>query len=69
MPEGLDPQGIVASLAEGVLTLVIPMPEARKPHRIAILGAEEQPVIEAPDEARPSTIASRPARRPEAARR
>jgi hypothetical protein len=46
----LDPEGIVASLADGVLTLVIPMPEARKAHRIAILGADEQPVIEAPDE-------------------
>jgi HSP20 family protein len=50
VPEGLDPEGIVASLADGVLTLVIPMPEARKPHRIAILGAGEQPVIEAPAE-------------------
>ena len=50
VPEGLDPTGIVASLADGVLTLVIPMPEARKPHRIAILGADEQPVIEASEE-------------------
>ena len=49
VPEGLDPEGIVASLADGVLTLVIPMPEARKPHRIEILGADEQHVIEAPD--------------------
>jgi HSP20 family protein len=51
VPEGLDPEGIVASLADGVLTLVIPMPEARKPHRIAILGADGQPVIEAPADA------------------
>ena len=51
VPEGLDPEAIVASLADGVLTLVIPMPEARKPQRIAILGADEQPVIEASGEA------------------
>ena len=50
VPDGLNPEAIVASLNDGVLTLVIPMPEARKPHRIAILGADEQPVIEAPDE-------------------
>jgi HSP20 family protein len=50
VPEGLDPESIVASLNDGVLTLVIPMPETRKPHRIAILGADEQPAIEAPDE-------------------
>jgi hypothetical protein len=41
----------VASLTDGVLTLVIPMPEARKPHRIAIQGADAQPAIEAPEEA------------------
>ena len=51
VPEGLDPEAIVASLADGVLTLVIPMPEARKPHRISILGGDQQPVIEAPEEA------------------
>jgi HSP20 family protein len=50
VPEGLDPEGIVASLADGVLTLVIPMPETRKPHRIAILGADEQTAIEAREE-------------------
>ena len=50
VPEGLDPEAIVASLNDGVLTLVVPMPEARKPHRITILGTDEQPVIEAPTE-------------------
>jgi HSP20 family protein len=48
VPEGLDPDGIVASLTDGVLTLVIPMPEARKPHRIEILGGEERRGLEAP---------------------
>jgi HSP20 family protein len=50
VPEGLDPDAIVASLTDGVLTLVIPMPEVRKPHRIAIQGADAQPAIEAPEE-------------------
>jgi HSP20 family protein len=49
VPEGLDPDAIVASLADGVLTLVIPMPEARKPHKISILGSGEQREIEAAD--------------------
>ena len=48
VPQGLDPDAVVASLTDGVLTLVIPMPEARKPHRIAILGPEEQRGIETP---------------------
>ena len=51
VPEGLDPEAVVASLTDGVLTLVIPMPEARKPHRIAVVRADEQPVIEAPEAA------------------
>ena len=50
VPEGLDPERIVASLTDGVLSLVIPIPEARKAHRIAILGPDEQSVIEAPEE-------------------
>ena len=46
VPEGLDPDAIVASLADGVLTLVIPMPETRKPRRITIEGPGEQREIE-----------------------
>lgn len=53
VPQGLDPDAIVASLTDGVLTLVIPMPESRKPHRIAILGSEEKHGIEAPAEPKP----------------
>ena len=53
VPQGLDPDAIVASLDDGVLTLVIPMPEARKPHRIAIGGSKEQRGIEAPAEPEP----------------
>ena len=50
VPQGLDPDAVLASLTDGVLTLVIPMPEVRKPHRIAIQGADAQPAIEAPEE-------------------
>jgi len=52
VPEGLDPDAIVASLADGVLTLAIPMPQARKPHRIEILGSEQRRGLEAPPESR-----------------
>ena len=50
VPQGLDPNAVLASLTDGVLTLVIPMPEARKPHRITIAGDGEQRGIEAPSE-------------------
>src|SRR5258705_11483391 len=36
VPSGLDPDAITASMVDGVLTLRIPMPEARKPRRIEI---------------------------------
>jgi HSP20 family protein len=47
VPQGLDPNAIVASLTDGVLTLVIPMPESRKPRKISIAGADDQQQIEA----------------------
>ena len=46
MPRGLDPDAINASLSDGVLTLLIPMPEARKPHRIQVMAGGTQPVLE-----------------------
>lgn len=50
VPKGLDPDAIEASLSDGVLTLRIPMPDARKPHRIEIAAgeatADAQPTIE-----------------------
>ena len=51
VPKGLDGDAIQASMADGVLTLHIPMPEARKPRRIAINTGGEQPVIEHDDAA------------------
>jgi HSP20 family protein len=47
VPEGLDPDAIVASLSDGVLSLVIPMPEARKPRKISIGTADGPREIEA----------------------
>ena len=45
VPRGLDPDAVSASIADGVLTLNIPMPEARKPRRIEI-AAGTQPALE-----------------------
>jgi HSP20 family protein len=46
LPSGLDPDSIQATMADGVLTLRIPKPEARKPRRIAINSGTEMPSIE-----------------------
>src|SRR5919199_1602928 len=42
VPRGLDPDSIIASMADGVLTLVLPKPDIHKPRRIQI-GTEAQP--------------------------
>lgn len=50
VPDGLDPDAISASLNDGVLTLLIPQPEAHKPRQIRIstgTGSSEQPTIDA----------------------
>jgi HSP20 family protein len=46
IPKGLDPDAITAEMADGVLTLHIPQPEARKPRRIQIGTGAAQPAIE-----------------------
>ena len=51
VPEGLEEDSIQASMADGVLTLHIAKPEARKPRRIAINAGGEQPVLEAEESA------------------
>jgi HSP20 family protein len=36
LPEGIDPEGIKAGFANGVLELRVPKPEERKPRKVAI---------------------------------
>lgn len=47
LPEGVDPEGIVAGFAHGVLEVRIPKPEQRKPHRIEIAVGDQAKTIEA----------------------
>jgi HSP20 family protein len=47
VPKDVDPSTLTASIEDGVLTLRIPVPEARKPHRIEIRSGETQRVIDA----------------------
>ena len=58
VPQGLDPDTIVASLNDGVLTLVIPMPETRKPRKIMIDGSGEQHQLETEHEREPAGAAA-----------
>jgi HSP20 family protein len=52
MPAGLDPDTIQASLQDGVLNLLIPMPESRKPRKIQVLSGADRPAIEQESEDR-----------------
>jgi HSP20 family protein len=45
VPKGLDPDMVTASIADGVLTIRVPVPEARKPRRIQISSGHQQPTI------------------------
>jgi len=38
VPRDVDPGGVEASLEDGVLTLSIPLPDSRRPHRIEVRG-------------------------------
>jgi HSP20 family protein len=46
LPRGLDPDAIAASLTDGVLTLLIPKPESRKPRRIQIASNADARAVE-----------------------
>jgi HSP20 family protein len=46
LPRGVDPAAVTASFDRGVLEIRIPKPEARKPRRIEIAGADAAPTIE-----------------------
>ena len=47
LPKEVDPSGLTATIEDGVLTVRIAVPEARKPHRIEIRSGETQRVIDA----------------------
>ena len=47
VPREVDPSALRASISEGVLTLSIPLPRARKPHRIEISDSDSVEAIEA----------------------
>jgi HSP20 family protein len=44
IPKGLDPDTVSASIADGVLTIHVPLPEARKPRRIQIAGGNQHTI-------------------------
>jgi HSP20 family protein len=46
VPKGLDPDAVRACMADGVLTLHIPMPETHKPRRIEIQTGDAQPTLD-----------------------
>lgn len=46
VPKGLDPDSITAEMADGVLTLHIPQPEARKPRQIQITRGADQAALQ-----------------------
>jgi HSP20 family protein len=46
LPKGLDPDTVTASIAGGVLRVQVPLPEAAKPHRIAITDGHQERAIE-----------------------
>ncbi len=45
LPKGVDPDAVTASLDNGVLSLIVPKPEALKPKTIAIASGSEQPQL------------------------
>jgi HSP20 family protein len=45
VPKGLDPDAVTASITDGVLTIHVPLPEARKPRRIQIADGHQQPAL------------------------
>ena len=46
LPRGVDADGVAATFDKGVLEVRIPKPEQRKPRRISISAAGEQPALE-----------------------
>ena len=46
LPDGVDPDAITASMADGVLSLIVPKPERMKPRTIRIGAGAERREIE-----------------------
>jgi HSP20 family protein len=46
LPRGIDPDAVSASMANGVLSLIVPKPEALKPKAIEIGSGAEQKQLE-----------------------
>ena len=46
LPEGVDPDGVTASMDDGVLSIIVPKPQAMKPKVIAIDSGTEQRQLE-----------------------
>ena len=49
VPEGIDPDSILARMDDGVLSLIVPKPERLKPRSIAIGTGSEQRELETAD--------------------
>jgi HSP20 family protein len=60
LPEGVDPEAVVASFENGVLDVRIPKPEQRKPHKVAIRVGNEPNTIDSSEtpEGEPAGVAS-----------
>jgi HSP20 family protein len=46
LPDGVDPDAVAASFADGVLEVRVPKPAERKPHKVAIATGGEKPALE-----------------------
>lgn len=42
LPEGVDPDAITASMTDGVLSLIVPKPEPKKPRTVEIQSSEQR---------------------------
>ena len=46
LPRGVDPDSITAAMQKGVLSLIVPQPEAAKPRQVKIAAAQEDRQLE-----------------------
>lgn len=50
LPDGIDPEGVEATFDRGVLSVRIPKPEQRKPHKVQVAVGDAPATIEAPEQ-------------------